>query len=741
MKTNRRQPTAAPAPEISKLNDAPPLKRVNVANQAVSDELAATVTVLHLQVEESYKQRDHITLLGGEVDALKKVAENKQAIINKGLKAIADRDDTIAELNKSLHALKIERSAFKVMEDLNKTMLRSFENNSATIDVQETELRALKAAQGDIRSYSDTKLRQATQTQVVLEASISDLTTRLSQAEIDRACAVAAETKLQNQVLELQKHLRMVNELRVDQMNRSRQTEYKTLRRIDEMSSKYMHERDEKDKMRETVQLARLRGDFLEERLNNALENKNDEQMMVETLVNQVEFANDAMRTREQILERENTLMQAKLKLSQKAVSELIRRYEKLEAMYEEAKEAAFQATLFAKTHHLDRKAYTLLHGSASIAGRAGSVKMPEASLSALADSKSRKDTVRRPHLDAPAPRAKTPQPPVPNPLVATKQFINTLGGLVEKGDSTYSDLQSSRDDSHCSGSRYLLDDLEDERQLGQDAYAEGDDVWDDEEEPEEMYRSFHQNAERTITLANTTVGTNSSSGQQHSHRAPPAALPELITTDGCQHGGKRNLLLTHLKWLLGAQTSDSHKAATLETISLSQCALTDDDFLLMVQYLRLFSLHKVRRIDLSHNLLSARCIDSLTAWVIAIPAHDLVGRTPGSALEIDVRHNQLTRRSLNKLGLKIKATPRPEVPLVAFEHDSYVVALYSSTAPLLKIDGRQNRGALKKPTIREFVKMLPSITDSIPVRFPGEPSVDSGIVYPRDTILNARTF
>lgn len=345
MKQSRRaaQEAKAPPPGATKLgSDAAP-KRINVANQAVADELLARTQVLFIQQEENYKQRDHVSLLGGELDALKKVVEGKQAVINRGLKTIADRDDTIAELRKSVHELTIERSAFKVMEDQNASLLRSFQRDAARIDAQEKELQALKAAQGDIRGFSDAKLQQAVKVEVLLGASIADLTTRLGQAEVDRVRAVAELAVAQNQNADLKRSLTMVNELRVEQMQRSRQTEYKTLRRIDEMSSKYQHERDEKDKMRETVQLAQLRGDVLEERLTNALESKNEEQMMVETIVSQVEFANDAMRTREQMLERDNTALHARLKLSQKAVSELVRRYRKLEGLYEGAKEEAFQ--------------------------------------------------------------------------------------------------------------------------------------------------------------------------------------------------------------------------------------------------------------------------------------------------------------------------------------------------------------------------------------------------------------
>jgi hypothetical protein len=119
------------------------------------------------------------------------------------------------------------------------------------------------------------------------------------------------------------------------------------------------------------------------------------------------------------------------------------------------------------------------------------------------------------------------------------------------------------------------------------------------------------------------------------------------------------------------------------------------------------------------------------------------VGRTRETTLCLDLRHNHLTKRGIEKLGLKIRATPRPEVPLVAFENDAFTIAMYSPQAPLLRIDCRNNFGPPGKPLISEFINLGPSSTLGH-VPFPGEP-VDDGtertIVFPRDAILNARTL
>ena len=53
----------------------------------------------------------------------------------------------------------------------------------------------------------------------------------------------------------------MVTETSKEKIYRSRQTEYRTLRRIDEISAKYQQEKDDKEQLSGAVKMATLRGD------------------------------------------------------------------------------------------------------------------------------------------------------------------------------------------------------------------------------------------------------------------------------------------------------------------------------------------------------------------------------------------------------------------------------------------------------------------------------------------------
>ena len=716
------------------------IKRINIANQAAADELHATLKVLTLQKEENYKSRDHISLLSGELDALKKVVDNKQLMINKRDKKIAELEDKIVELEEKIREITIERAAFKVLEDQNGDLLKRYHAHVKEIEALEKSNKALQADQGDVRSYADNKLSKAVETEVLLQAEIQSLKLQLSAAEIAKTAAEAERTKLESLVTDLKKSLQMVNELRVEQVNRSRVTEYKTLRRIDELSSKFVHERDEKDKMRETVRLAQMRGDLLEERLANALDAKQEEQQMVETIVSQVEFNNDAMRTREQVLERENMIMTAELKLTKKAVNDMIRRYHKLEALYEEAKTVAARAFV--------GKQLPFMGIGRSLEITQQHSMQTSATFNNINHPRHHGNTTRQPHPDAPPPRAKTPKAPVPDPLEPTRMYVSTLSALnkTTPENSVYSEF-SSRDDAHSH--RSPLPPLQtSEADESRDLLDDGERV---DDEDEFGFMGVGEQALANNTLANstsrwrlpgattTTAGASSAAAAAAASVSMAAALPAIVTTDGHQHQAKRNVLLAYLEFLLNAQRNN----LPVDTVTLSRFALTDEDLKLVLQCFRMLSLSKLRRIDLSHNLIGSKSLEAIAAWVISIAPRDLVGRTRETTLCLDLRHNHLTKRGIEKLGLKIRATPRPEVPLVSFENDAFTIAMYSPQAPLLRIDCRDNFGPPSKPLISEFINLGPSSTLGH-VPFPGEP-VDDGtertIVFPRDAILNARTL
>jgi len=315
-----------------------PPKRINVANKAVADELLVSQNLLYLQQDDYYKAQEHIQVVSQEVDALKVVVKKKQDLINRLQQGIADRDYKIEELQKGIAGTHVERTSFKVLEEQNASLILKVTTTGQKLEELQRELRAKIEEQKDVREYSDAKVKNAIKTEVMLQSAIQQLGLNLSVAEQTKEQAVAAQKKLQGNMEDLSKHLQMVSETSKEELYRSRQTEYRTLRRLDEMTTKFVTERDEKDLLRDTVKLASMRGDVLANRLGDALEKTEGQQLMVQSIVRQVENSNDALRAREKHLEKQNMHLTAQLRLSQMTVADMLRRYKLSESAVEASK-------------------------------------------------------------------------------------------------------------------------------------------------------------------------------------------------------------------------------------------------------------------------------------------------------------------------------------------------------------------------------------------------------------------
>jgi hypothetical protein len=166
----------------NRLGVTPP-KRINVANKAVADELLVSQNLLYLQQDDYYKAQEHIQLVSQEVDALKAVIKKKQDLINRLQQGIADRDYKIEEAQKEVSSTHVERTAFKVLEEQNASLILKVTTTGQQLEELQRELRAKVEEQKDVREYSDAKVKNAIKTEVMLQSTIQQLGYSLSQAE------------------------------------------------------------------------------------------------------------------------------------------------------------------------------------------------------------------------------------------------------------------------------------------------------------------------------------------------------------------------------------------------------------------------------------------------------------------------------------------------------------------------------------------------------------------------------
>jgi hypothetical protein len=620
-------------PKMNRLGLTAP-KRIDVANAAVADELLSAQKLLYLQQDDYYKAQEHINLLTGEIDGLKEVVDKKQALINKLKKAVQDRDYTIEDKAKEVHDTHVERSAFKVLEDQNAALILKVEESAKVIEQLEKDIKSAKEEAADIREYATEKVKTSVEAEVKLQAKLQETGFALSKAIIEKDASEATQAGLRDSMRDLQAELLLVTETSKEKIYRSRQTEYRTLRRIDEISAKYQQEKDEKETLAGSVKMATLRGDQLQNRLANVLEKGEGHQLMVESIVRQVEDANDSLRMREMQLEKQNLATSAQLKVSQMAVADMLRRYKILEKSLEEANQEIFQMKQATKPR---RK------------GEAGGEQAAPPGMGGETNNN------------------------------VSKLYLEKLESLTA----------------------------------------------------ESVVTAFPQDKKFHGTFESTLRGGGA---------APTEHLPRLLGDESEAVQEKRSLLTSYLRLLLVKSTSMKQQTRIPPTlggvadsfVDLSRCGLTDTDAKLIVQWLRSTPLKELERIDLSHNKVSARSVDALSAFVCAIPGSDLVRAEP---LLFDLRGNHLSSSDVERLGLQIRKTPRREVKLVSFEEANSIISLYGTNKCVVRIDCRGCSGLPVKASLREKLSLGSNVSDRLSHAFPGDVPV-TGQIYPRDEVM-----
>ena len=706
-----------------------PPKRINVANEAVADELLASQNLLFLQQDDYYKAQEHINLLSGEIDSLKAVVSKKQDLINRLQKGVSDRDYKIEELKKEVAQTHIERSAFKVLEEQNSALMLKVTETGTRLEDVRRNLKNKVEEQDEMRKFSDEKIKNSIKTEVLLQATIQEIGHSLQEAVLSKDQSEEEQIKVRDQMIDLQKHLKLVSETSQEQLYRSRQTEYKTLRRLDEVTTKFVQERDDKDLLRDTVKMSGVRADILENRLADTLEKQEGQQLMVQSIVRQVESSNDSMRAREKLLEKQNMNLIAQLKVSQMAVADMIKKYRVLEDALDQSKMEIFEIKQKGKPKRRGEQEDTKKDPPGGMGGSTSS-------------------NVTKLYMDKMM-------------SLTTASVAQTFPGDDMLQNSVTSSILSSN----------ISSEIFEGRNLGNTSQINDIDNYDGSKRVAGGKTVY--GGDSSVLLTDVNFDRNSASSIKTNKSAAAAAAvnsqtPQLLNDVIAAEKGKTNLISAYLRLMIGVQNvnnaqklvpqQQNNNLNNTNVVDFSRCELGDTDMKQILDLLRLLQLRDVTRIDFRYNKFTSKTVDILSAFVSSIASVDYANRNKSgntgvhsnNALEIDLRFNFLTKKGIEKLGLKIKQTPRPEVKFVAVDEDGQVIVLYGTNKPLLRIDCRNNcgsapnvSGTTKKLSLKERLALGPNVSQGLPISFPGDdiqarnPDLFQGTIYPRNELLN----
>jgi hypothetical protein len=270
----------------------------NRIDQLVVSELATAQKLLTIQQKDNYRFQEHVHLLDGEIDALKLLLEEKQLLINKKENEIDARSEQVRNLELELKAARLDIASFTTLADNFRALQQTLENKQIEIDQLTLTLQQTQKNAAEMEAFWKAKVNEDMLTEAKLTADIMLLTQSLSEITQKHNEADSEISNLRRHVSLLQQELKFTDETRSEQILRSRQTEYRTLHRADDLSQRLQRTIDEKETLQHTLDLSLFRGDILQQRLGESFEITDENHHVMETVVKSLEQTNAEAKSR-----------------------------------------------------------------------------------------------------------------------------------------------------------------------------------------------------------------------------------------------------------------------------------------------------------------------------------------------------------------------------------------------------------------------------------------------------------
>jgi hypothetical protein len=132
-----------------------------------------------------------------------------------------------------------------------------------------------------------------------------------------------------------------------------------------------------------------------------------------------------------------------------------------------------------------------------------------------------------------------------------------------------------------------------------------------------------------------------SSQSQTSSILLNESKADDYSTLDTVQYQGKKCLFAKYLRHLVTLyNTIAAPSTLKADILDFSRSALTDDDIIQVIDWLRLMSIKDIRCIDFKSNLMTSKSVIHITNWLLSLPRQDLLERS--DPLHINFQHNMV---------------------------------------------------------------------------------------------------
>lgn len=290
------------------------VKPVVTGTEAAFQELAASKKILEIQQKENYKQQEYLAMVEGELDRTKSLVEIKQNELDKLRVNYEQKCLIISELQEKIKTAQMQEQVFKRLTDQNKLLLDKYQDErnkcKALDDLSKSLGEENKLLTEQLHEHTGNYLSK----EVGMSVTIRDLRAELLLSKSSLETAHVTIRTLEQQLMDIRKHLIFTEERRQDEVMRSRQKCFQALQQVDNLTINFHRANDNKEYLEEVLQHSTQQGDVLQHRLATVTGEVEDMEAKLMTIYELTEASKRDMQKEMQKLVRENSSLRQRVR-------------------------------------------------------------------------------------------------------------------------------------------------------------------------------------------------------------------------------------------------------------------------------------------------------------------------------------------------------------------------------------------------------------------------------------------
>lgn len=307
------------------------LKRVDVSYHANREEIKSLQKVINLQQIENEKLQETVLVLENELVSMKKTLDSYQIQVDVATTTNNELKQENKTLIENLHEAKMQHGAFDVLSNQMKEVLEKYVNLKKENSALKEELTKYIVETNDLRLSVQEKATEFTEKEIELSSELRYYRDKLIIANVDTSKQRDTIKLLKTELQHLKQQIIWADETRSEQIARSRQSEYRTLLRVDEVSRTLQSIKDERDIMKEALALSSLHGELLLDKLRSTEEDATLGKEALQSMVSRTTDAQNIARRQESVIRKQVEVLQEQVILYKQGFLELAEKNQQLQ--------------------------------------------------------------------------------------------------------------------------------------------------------------------------------------------------------------------------------------------------------------------------------------------------------------------------------------------------------------------------------------------------------------------------